>query len=137
MFFRLPQNYFAKPFAFLLVGEALAFFIAFYLALLIQLGLPADFSALLSGYFLDGLIFCAAGVGSLFAMGLYHGRNATRFHDVFMRTFLGFGLAFVVLSVTHYLWPSLAFWRQTQLIGLPLSMAGVFLFRYLFHRLVC
>jgi len=136
MFLRLPQNYFAKPFSFLLVGEAAVFFAAFYLALIAQLGWPGDFAALLGGYFVDGLTFCAAGVGSLFAMGLYHGRSSTRFHDVFIRTILGFGLAFVVLSVIIYIWPSVAVWRQTQLIGLPTSLAGVFLLRYLFLRLV-
>ena len=31
MFLRLPQNYFAKPFAILLVGEAATMFAAFYL----------------------------------------------------------------------------------------------------------
>src|SRR3546814_20241525 len=69
-------------------------------------------------------------------MGLYHGRNSTRFYDVFIRTILGFGLAFVVLSVVFYLWPSLAVWRATVFIGLPVSLAGVFLLRYFFLRLV-
>src|SRR3546814_14928794 len=69
-------------------------------------------------------------------MGLYHGRNSTRFYDVFIRTILGFGLAFVVLSVVFYLWPSLAVWRETVFIGLPVSLAGVFLLRYFFLRLV-
>lgn len=136
MFFRLPQNYFARPFALLLAGEAVVFYIAFYLAIVIQLGMPDSIEVLWRHYSLDSLVFCAGGVGSLFAMGLYHGRNSTRFHDVFIRTILGFGLAFVVLSVANYLWPSLAFWRQTQLIGLPISLVGVFLLRYLFLHLI-
>ena len=136
MFLKLPQNYFARPFAFLLVGEAIVFFICFYVALYLQLGLPTGVGALVTGYFWDDLVFCLAGVGSLFAMGLYHGRNSTRFYDVFMRTILGFALAFVVLSVIHYLFPAVAIWRQTQLIGLPLSLVGVFVLRYLFLRLV-
>lgn len=136
MFLKLPQNYFARPFAFLLIGEAAVFFAAFYLSLGLQLGVPYGFAALFTGYFWDGLIFCLAGVGSLFAMGLYHGRNSSRFYDVFMRTILGFVLAFVALSVVAYVWPSLSIWRQTQIIGLPVSLVGVFLLRYLFLRLV-
>src|SRR3546814_8970502 len=69
-------------------------------------------------------------------MGLYHGHNSTRFRDVFIRTILGFGLAFVVLSVVFYLWPSLAVWRETVFIGLPVSLAGAFLLRFTFLRLV-
>src|SRR3546814_16791227 len=68
-------------------------------------------------------------------MGLYHGRNSTRFRDVFIRTILGFGLAFVVLSVLLYLWPSLAFWRDAVFVGLPASLAGAFLLRFSFPRL--
>jgi len=37
MFLKLPQNYFARHFALLLFGEAVVFFAAFYLALVIQL----------------------------------------------------------------------------------------------------
>jgi sugar transferase (PEP-CTERM system associated) len=136
MFLRLPQNYFARPFSLLLVGEAAVFFAAFYLAAFLQWGAPDGFERLFSYYLWDGTIYTAAGVGSLFAMGLYHGRNSTRFYDVFIRTILGFGLAFVVLSVVFYLWPSLAVWRETVFIGLPVSLAGVFLLRYLFLRLV-
>jgi sugar transferase (PEP-CTERM system associated) len=136
MFLRLPQNYFARPFAFLLIGEALMFLAAFYLSLVIQLGMPDGFTGLVTGYLWDGVVFCLAGVGSLFAMGLYHGRNSTRFYDVFMRTTLGFVLAFVALSVINYIWPSLSIWRQTQMIGLPVALIGVFLLRYLFLRLV-
>lgn len=136
MFLRLPQNYFARPFAFLLLGEAIVFCAAFYLALYIQLGPSSGMENIFRSYVWDGMIFCAAGVGSLFAMGLYHGRNSTRFHDVFIRTILGFGLAFVALTVALYLWPSLAVWRQTVLIGLPVSLAGTFLMRYVFLRLI-
>jgi sugar transferase (PEP-CTERM system associated) len=135
MFLRLPQNYFARPFAFLLIGEAIVFFAVFHFALAIQLGIPDGLEQLLRNYLWDGVVFSLAGVGSLFAMGLYHGRNSTRFQDVFIRTILGFGLAFVVLSVAFYVWPALAVWRKTQLIGLPLSLAGVFVLRYLFLRL--
>jgi sugar transferase (PEP-CTERM system associated) len=136
MFLRLPQNYFARPFAFLLFGEAAVFLAAFYLGAFLRWGAPEGFRALLGQYFWDGAIFAVACVGSLFAMGLYHGRNSARFLDVFMRTILGFGLAFVVLSITFYLWPSLAFWRGTLFTGLPVALAGVFLLRYLFLRLV-
>jgi len=136
MLLKLPQNYFARPFAFLLVGEGLVFFATFHLALWIQYGETTSFERLLRGYSWDGLIFAIAGIGSLFAMGLYHGRNSTRFYDVFMRTILGFCLAFVVLSVSFYLWQSLAVWRKTVFIGLPVALAGVFLLRYLFLRLV-
>src|SRR3546814_12937905 len=69
-------------------------------------------------------------------MGLYHGRNSTRFRDVFIRTILGFGLAFVVLSVLFYLWPSLAVWRDAVFVGLPASLAGAFLLRVSFLRLL-
>src|SRR3546814_14539042 len=106
MFLRLPQNYFAKPFAFLLIGEAALFFAAFYLAAFAQWVTPGGFAELFRTYLWDGVIFAAACAGSLFAMGLYHGRNSTRFRDVFIRTILGFGLAFVVLSVVFYLWRS-------------------------------
>jgi sugar transferase (PEP-CTERM system associated) len=136
MFLKLPQNYFARPFAFLLIGEALVFFAAFYVALILQLGLPQNVARLFETYSWDGLIFSLGGVGSLFAMGLYHGRNSTRFYDVFMRTILGFCLAFLVLSVIDYVWPTLALWRRTQFYGLPLSLLGVFTLRYLFLRLV-
>jgi hypothetical protein len=136
MFLRLPQHYFARPFALLLVGEAVVFFAAFLTALYSQLGARDGLSDLAHVYFWDGVIFSLAGVGSLFAMGLYHGRQSTRFQDVFIRTILGFGLAFVVLSVAFYLWPALAVWRKTQLIGLPLALAGVFLLRFLFLRLI-
>ena len=136
MFLRLPQNYFARPFAFLLIGEAAVFFAAFYLAALIQWGAPDGLESLFKNYLWDGAIFAISCVGSLFAMGLYHGRNSTRFHDVFIRTFLGFGLAFVALSVVFYLWPALSVWRETVFIGLPVSLAGSFLLRYLFLRLV-
>ncbi|HEY9536460.1 MAG TPA: TIGR03013 family XrtA/PEP-CTERM system glycosyltransferase [Kiloniellaceae bacterium] len=132
MFLRLPQNYFARPFAFLLIGEATVFFAAFYLAALIRWGTPEQ----LNYYLWDGVIFAIACAGSLFAMGLYHGRNSTRFRDVFIRTILGFGLAFVVLSVLFYLWPSLAVWRDAVFVGLPASLAGAFLLRFSFLRLV-
>src|SRR3546814_17901547 len=69
-------------------------------------------------------------------MGLYHGRNSTRFYDVFIRTILGFGLAFVVLLVVFSLCPSLAVWRETGFIGLTVSLARVFLLRYFFLRIV-
>ena len=136
MFFRLPQNYFARPFAFLLIGEAVVFFAIFYLAAFIQWGAPAGFERLFHDHLWNGAVYTVACVGSLFAMGLYHGRNSTRFHDVFIRTILGFGLSFVVLSVVFYLRPSLAVWRETVFIGLPISLAGAFLLRYLFLHLV-
>src|SRR3546814_1869267 len=82
MFLRLPQNYFARPFAFLLIGEATVFFAAFYLAALIRWGTPEQ----LNYYLWDGVIFAIACAGSLFAMGLYHGRNSTRFRDVFIKS---------------------------------------------------
>ena len=136
MFLRLPENYFARPFAFLLMGEAVAFFTVFYLAAFLQWGAPDGFETLLRYYFWDGTIYTVACFGSLFAMGLYHGRNSTRFQDVFFRTILGICLAFVVLSVVFYLWPSFAVWRETAFIGLPLSLAAAFSLRYLFLRLV-
>ena len=136
MFLRLPQNYFARPFAFLLIGETAVLLAAFYLVALARWGAPAGFEALLDRYFWDGMIFTLAGIGSLFAMGLYHSRNSTRFQDVFIRTILGLGLAFVVLSVLFYVWPSLSVWRELVMIALPISLLGVFLLRYLFFRLI-
>lgn len=136
MFLRLPQNYFARPFAFLLIGEAAVFFSAFLLAAFLHWGAPEGYERLFDEYSWDGAILATACVGSLFAMGLYHGRNSTRFHDVFIRTILGFGLAFVVLSVVFYLWPRLAFWRETVFVGLLVSLAGAFLLRYVFLQLV-
>ena len=136
MFLRLPQNYFARPFAFLLIGETVVLLAAFYVVAFIQRGAPDGFNKLLDQYFWDGVIFTAAGIGSLFAMGLYHGRNSTRFHDVFIRTILGLSLAFVVLSVVFYVWPSLSVWRQSVIIALPVSLLGVFLLRSLFLRLI-
>ena len=136
MFLRLPQNYFARPFAFLLIGETGVLLTAFYLVAFVRWGAPAGFNELLNHYFWDGVIFTAAGIGSLFAMGLYHGRNSTRFHDVFIRTILGLGLAFVVLSVVFYVWPSLSVWREAVIIALPVSLLGVFLLRSIFLRLI-
>lgn len=136
MFFRLPQNYFAKPFAILLVGEAAMLFAAFYLGAFSQWGVSTNFRALLLNHFWDAAIFTTAGVGSIFAMGLYHGRNSTRFFDVFFRTILSLGLAFVVLSVLFYIWPTLAVWRRTMFIALPVSLIGIFLLRYIFLRLI-
>src|SRR3546814_9291208 len=80
MFLRLPQNYFAKPFAFLLIGEAALFFAAFYLAAFAQWVTPGGFAELFRTYLWDGVIFAAACAGSLFAMGLYHGRNRSEEH---------------------------------------------------------
>ena len=136
MFLKLPQNYFAKPFAFLLIGETVVFLASFYLVAAVLRGLPEGFSELIGAYFWDAAIFALAGIGSLFAMGLYHGRNSTRFHDVFIRVILGLGLAFVVLSVLFYFWPSLSVWRKTFIIALAVSLLGVFLLRYLFFRLI-
>jgi sugar transferase (PEP-CTERM system associated) len=136
MFLRLPQNYLARPFVALLLCEAGLFFGVFYLAAVLQLGAPPGSDGLFWHYVWDGTIYATAGVGSLFAMGLYHGRNSTRFRDVFIRTILGFGLAFVVLSVVFYVWPSLAVWREIVFAGLLLSLAGVFSLRYAFLRLV-
>ena len=136
MFLRLPQNYFARPFAFLLIGETGVLLTAFYLVAFVRWGAPAGFNELLNHYFWDGVIFTAAGIGSLFAMGLYHGRNSPRFHDVFIRTILGLGLAFVVLSVVFYVWPSLSVWREAVIIALPVSLLGVFLLRSIFLRLI-
>ena len=136
MFLKLPQNYFARPFAFLLIGEAGFFLGAFYLAAYLQWGAPSGLEQLIRYHLWDAAIYAASCAGSLFAMGLYHGRNSTRFRDVFIRTILGFGLAFVVLSVVFYLWPALAVWRETIFVGLLLSLAGAFLLRYVFLRLV-
>lgn len=136
MFLKLPQNYFARPFAALLVGEAAVFIVAFYLAAFVQRSLPAGSDGLLRSNLDGAVVFAGSCVCSLFAMGLYHGRNSTRFRDVFIRTILGFGLAFVVLSVIFYLWPAIAVWRETIIVALPLSMAGTFLLRYAFLRLV-
>jgi sugar transferase (PEP-CTERM system associated) len=136
MFFRLPQNYFAPPFAVLLIGEAVMFFMAFYLVAVTQWRGPEGVFELVATQLWDGVIYTVACVGALFAMGLYHGSNSTRFHDVFIRTILGFVLAFVVLSIVFYFWPSYAVWRKTVSICLPVSLAGVFLLRYLFLRLI-
>lgn len=136
MFLKLPQNFLGRPFAALLLCEAGLFFGAFYLAALLHLGVPPGVDSFLQHYLWDATIYAAAGVGSLFAMGLYHGQYATRFRDVFIRTILGIGLAFVALSVVFYIWPSLAVWRETILVGLALSLAGVFAVRYAFLRLV-
>ncbi len=136
MFLRLPQNYFAKPFAILLVGEAAILFAAFYLGTFGRWGPSVDVRALFLNHFWDAAIYATAGVSSLFAMGLYHGRNSTRFFDVFIRTILSLGLTFVVLSVLFYVWPTLAVWRSTLAIALPVSLIGIFLLRYLFLRLI-
>ncbi len=136
MFLRLPQNYFATPFAVLLVGETVVMLAAFYLGAYSQWGAPRGFEHLFSMHIWDAAIYTAAGIGSLFAMGLYHGRNSTRFYDVFIRTILSLGLAFVILTVIFYLWPSLAVWRRSIFIALPVSLAGIFLLRYLFLRLI-
>lgn len=136
MFLRLPQNYFAKPFAILLLGEAAILFAAFYFGVLTRWGLEADFEALFQKHVWEAVIYTAAGVGSLFAMGLYHGRNATRFFDVFFRTILSLCLTFVVLSVLDYVWPSLAVWRSILFVALPVSLIGIFVLRYLFLRLI-
>lgn len=136
MFLKLPQNYFARPFAFLLLGEAGVLLATFYLVAFLRWGAPAGFDLLVEQNFWDGAIFTLAGVGSLFAMGLYHGRNSTRVYDVFIRVILGVGLAFVVLSVIFYVWPSLSVWRELVMVALPTSLLGVFLLRYLFLRLI-
>jgi len=136
MFLRLPQNYFATPFAVLLVGETVVMLAAFYLGAYSQWGAPRGFEHLFSIHIWDATIYTVAGIGSLFAMGLYHGRNSTRFYDVFFRTILSLGLTFVVLTVIFYLWPSLAVWRRSIFIALPVSLAGIFLLRYLFLRLI-
>jgi sugar transferase (PEP-CTERM system associated) len=136
MFLRLPQNYFARPFAVLLAGEAILLLAAFYLGAFIQWGAPDGFESLFRNYLWDAAIYTAAGIGSLFAMGLYHGRNSTRFYDVFIRTILSLGLTFVILSVIFYVWPSLAVWRESVFIALPASLTGIFLLRYLFLHLI-
>lgn len=136
MFLKLPQNYFAPPFAILLLGESALFLGAFYLATHLQWGMPRGSDGLFRYHFWDGAIYATSCTGALFAMGLYHGRNSTRFRDVFIRTILGFGLAFLVLSVVFYLWPALSVWRHTVFVSLLLSLAGAFLLRYVFLRLV-
>jgi len=136
MFFRLPQNYLARPFAVLLLSEASLLLGVFYVAAFAFLGTPSGAEGFLRHYLWDGMTYAAVCVGSLFAMGLYHGRNSMRFRDVFIRTILGFGLAFVVLSVVFYIWPSRAVWREIVLFALSLSLVGVFAVRYAFLRLV-
>ncbi|WP_193369751.1 TIGR03013 family XrtA/PEP-CTERM system glycosyltransferase [Pelagibius marinus] len=136
MFLRLPQKYITQPFIFLMIGEAAAFCSAFYLAALLQKGGLAGLGGLPRYHLWDAVTFTLACTGSLFAMGLYHARNSTRFRDVFIRTILGFGLAFLVLSVVFYLWPSLAVWRGLIFIGLLLSLMAAFLLRYAFLCLV-
>lgn len=135
MFLRLPQNYLARPFAVLLLGETAVFLAAFYLAAFLHLGQPESSEGFFRHYLWDAAVYATAGIASLFAMGLYHGRNASRFRDVFIRTILGIGLAFVVLSVLFYVSPSLAVWREIVLLSLGLSLAGVFATRYAFLRL--
>ena len=136
MFLRLPQNYFAKPFAILLIGEAATLFAAFYVGAFNQWGFSSDFQDLFAAHIWDAIIYTTAGIGSIFAMGLYHGRNSTRFFDVFIRTILSLCLTFVVLSVLFYIWPALAVWRSTLAIAMPLSLLGIFMLRYLFLRLI-
>lgn len=136
MLLRLPQNYFSRPFALLLIGESAVFFGAFHLAAVAHGGAPAAAYEPPYENLRDGVIFATTCTGCLFAMGLYHGRYSTRFRDVFIRTLLGFGLAFVVLSILFYLWPALAIWRDVVFIGLPLSLIGAFLLRFAFLRVV-
>lgn len=136
MFLRLPQNYFAKPFAILLIGEAATLFAAFYVGAFNQWGFSTDMRTLFADHFWDATIYTTAGIGSIFAMGLYHGRNSTRFFDVFIRTILSLCLTFVVLSVLFYIWPSLEVWRSTLAIAMPLSLLGIFILRYVFLRLI-
>lgn len=136
MFLRLPQNYFAKPFAILLIGEAATLFAAFYVGAFNQWGFSSDIRTLFADHFWDATIYTTAGIGSIFAMGLYHGRNSTRFFDVFIRTILSLCLTFVVLSVLFYVWPTLAVWRSTLAIAMPLSLLGIFMLRYVFLRLI-
>ena len=136
MFLRLPQNYFARPFAFLLIGEAFVLLAAFYLGAFSQWGLAVEFDDLIRDHFWNAGIYTVTGVGSLFAMGLYHGRYSTRFFAVFIRAILSLGLTFILLSVLFYVWPSLSVWRRTLFIALPVSLMGVFLLRYLFLRLI-
>lgn len=85
--------------------------------------------------FLGKIVFTVGIVLSLFVMGLHYRRYLADLRMVVLRIGAAHFLAFVLLSTTFYLVPTVRLWQSALLPAMGLSMIGAYVLRVAFVRL--
>jgi sugar transferase (PEP-CTERM system associated) len=86
--------------------------------------------------FAEALLFAAAMIASMIAMGLYAFHQRARFIGILMRLLVAGLFAALLIAIAVYFFPDLQFGRGVLLLTLPIAVLPIAVVRLIFRRLM-
>ncbi|MBL4803154.1 MAG: TIGR03013 family PEP-CTERM/XrtA system glycosyltransferase [Emcibacter sp.] len=133
---RIFKHYVPKSLFVLGLWETIILLGAIWGALIIRYFQADLFAPDFSSHIIEILSFVFVVYIVLLATGLYHLDACRDLKVTVIRLSTSLGLAFIVLSVVLYMFPTIELWRSVIIYALSFSFAGILLSRYIYVHIV-
>ena len=137
MAIRIFQHYWQLPLATLAAAEAILFFFAPYLAVMLNTGVGwRDLGGLDGPVLPKAILFASAMFVSMTAMGLYNARQRSRLAGLLTRVAASVGAGAVFSAIVFYFFPAIVLYRSQLVLTAALAFGGAVIVRIAFDRLL-
>jgi len=134
---RIFQHYWQLPLATLAAAEAILFFFAPYLAVMLNTGVGwRDLGGLDGPVLPKAILFASAMFVSMTAMGLYNARQRSRLAGLLTRVAASVGAGAVFSAIVFYFFPAIVLYRSQLVLTAALAFGGAVIVRIAFDRLL-
>jgi sugar transferase (PEP-CTERM system associated) len=134
---RIFQHYWQLPLALLAVAEAILFFFAPYVAVMLNTGAGWEDLGGLGGPVLPkAVLFASAMFVSMTAMGLYNARQRSRLAGLLTRVAASVGAGSTFSAIVFYFFPSIVLYRGQLVLTAALAFGAAVIVRIAFDRLL-
>jgi sugar transferase (PEP-CTERM system associated) len=134
---RIFQHYWQLPLATLAAAEAILFFFAPYVAVMLNTGAGwQDLGGLDGPVLPKAILFASAMFVSMTAMGLYNARQRSRLAGLLTRVAASVGAGATFSAIVFYFFPSIVLYRGQLVLTAALAFGGAVIVRIAFDRLL-
>jgi sugar transferase (PEP-CTERM system associated) len=134
---RIFQHYWQLPLATLAAAEAILFFFAPYVAVMLNTGAGWHELGGLDGPVLPkAILFASAMFVTMTAMGLYNARQRSRLAGLLTRVAASVGAGATFSAIVFYFFPSIVLYRSQLVLTAALAFGGAVIVRIAFDRLL-
>jgi sugar transferase (PEP-CTERM system associated) len=134
---RIFQHYWQLPLALLAAAEAVMFFFAPYVAVMLNTGVGwADLGGIGGPVLPKALLFAGAMFVAMTAMGLYNARQRSRLAGLLTRVAASVAAGVVFSAIVFYFFPSIVLYRGQLVITAALAFGASVIVRIAFDRLL-
>jgi sugar transferase (PEP-CTERM system associated) len=134
---RIFQHYWQLPLALLAIAEAILFFFAPYLAVMLNTGAGWQELGGLGGPVLPkAVLFAGAMFVAMTAMGLYNARQRSRLAGLLTRVAASVGAGATFSAIVFYFFPSIVLYRGQLVLTAALAFGAAVIVRIAFDRLL-